>query len=190
MYPDKNLETTLTDILSNLTDSQASEVLKQVAANDPQVAELINATATNMLEAVDLEEVAEEAFFALDAILVEDCWDRAGNHRDGYIAPEDAANELIEEELAPFSDQIRKYNNLGMSAQERDYLMGVILGLYRYATESKSSFRDWSEDLPLEYAGWLLEEYQKRKRTPDKNTIQTMQAFISKRCPNWKKHLS
>ena len=178
----------MTDILSNLTDTQAREVLKQMAANDPQIAKLIKATATNMLEAVDLEEVAEEVFFAFDAIDVEVCWERAGSHRDGYTAPEDAANELIEEELAPFSDQIRKYHDLGMAAQERDYLMGVILGLYRYATESKSSFRDWSEDLPLESAGWLLEEYQ--KRAPNKNTIQTMQSFISKHCPNWKKHLS
>jgi len=35
--------------------------------------------------------------------------------------------------------------------------MGVILGIYRYEHESKSEFREWCVDVPIECAGYLLD---------------------------------
>jgi hypothetical protein len=56
-------------------------------------------------EQVQVREVpsrTDDVFYALDLIAVKDCWDRSGCTRDGYISPDEAADEIIEEELHPF----------------------------------------------------------------------------------------
>lgn len=177
----------MNDILSKLTGEQALQVLERIVADNAGLARKIEAEAKRLLTAVGVDETADEVFDALDAIAVEDCWDRAGRHRDGYTSPEEAAIELIEEELQPFVEQAKRYHELDMREQERDYCAGVILGLYRYERESKSEFRNWSEDLPLDSAGWLLDEW--RARTADKAMRGAMDEFIRERCPGWAKNL-
>ena len=177
----------MNDILSKLTGEQALQVLERIVADDAGLARKIKVEAKRLLTAVGVDETADEVFDALDAIAVEDCWDRAGSSRDGYTSPEDAAVELIEEELQPFVEQAKRYHELDMLKQERDYCAGVILGLYRYEKESKSEFRNWSEDLPLDSAGWLRDEW--RERTADKAMRNTMDDFIRERCPDWAKQM-
>ena len=89
--------------------------------------------------------------------------------------------------MQPFVDQAKRYHELDMLKQERDYCAGVILGLYRYERESKSEFRNWSEDLPLDSAGWLRDEW--RERNADKAVRDTMDEFIKGRCPEWARNL-
>ena len=175
------------EVLSKLTGDQAFQVLERLAAGDAGLARTIEAVAKRLLAAVGVDETADEVFDALDAIAVEDCWDRTGSRRDGYTSPDEAAVELIEENLQPFSDQAERYHEIGMLDQERDYCAGIILGLYRYETESKSEFRNWSEDLPLDSAGCLLDEW--RERNPDTVMRVAMDAFIRERCAEWAKRM-
>lgn len=49
---------------------------------------------------------------------VHDCWDRAGSSRDGCTSPDEAAVELMEEELQPCFDQMKRYHDLGMRKQK------------------------------------------------------------------------
>ena len=90
---------------------------------------------------------------------------------------------MVEAELQPFIDQVARYHELGMAKQEATYCKGVILGIYRYAHESKSEFRDWSVDIPVECAGALLSEWQERGQNASSSAA--MDAFIRDRCPNW-----
>jgi hypothetical protein len=177
----------MNELLSKLTGEQALQVLKGMAADDAGLARKIDIEAKRVLVAVEIDEVGEDVFCALDVIDVQDCWDRAGSHSDGYTSPDEAAVELMEEELQPFVDQAKRYHELDMRKQERDYCAGVILGLYRYEKESKSEFRNWSEDLPLDSAGWLRDEW--RERNADKAMRDTMDEFIRERCPGWAKNL-
>ena len=177
----------MNELLSKLTGDQALEVLERLASGDARLAHKIETEAKRVLETVDVDDVAELVFFELDAIDVQDCWDRAGSDRDGYTSPDEAAQELIEEELQPHLDQAQRYHDLGMLEQERDTCAGVVLGLYRYEKESKSEFRNWSEDLPLNAAESLLSEWQERNPDPDAHKI--VDAFIRKRCPDWAKML-
>ena len=177
----------MNELLSKLTGEQALQVLKGMASDDAGLARKIDIEAKRVLAAVDIDEVGEDVFCTLDMIDVQDCWDRAGSGRDGYTSPEDAVVELIEEELQPFVDQMKRYHELNMLKQERDYCAGVILGLYRYEKESKSEFRNWSEDLPMDSAGWLRDEW--RERTADKAMRNTMDDFIRERCPDWAKQM-
>lgn len=177
----------MTELLSKLTGDQALQVLERLAAGDAGLAKKIEAEAKRHLSSVDIEEVADEVFESLDTIDVQDCWDRAESSRDGYTSSEDAALELIEDELQPFVDQAKRYHELDMLEQERHYCEGVILGLYRYEKESKSEFRNWSEDLPLDSADSLFRKW--RERNDDAAMREAMAAFVRERCAEWAKHM-
>jgi hypothetical protein len=139
------------------------------------------------LAKVDIDETADELFAALDAIDVEDCWDRSGRSRHGYTSPDEAATELIADELRPFVDQVERYHRLGMPEQEARYCLGIISGLYRYERESKTEFRQWSEDIAGDCAGLLLDEW--RQRNPAEDGSDAMRALPAERCPEWVKWL-
>ena len=158
-----------------------------MASDDDRLARKIEAEAQRVLAAVDIDSVGDEVFCTLDMIDVQDCWDRAGSCRGGYTSPGEAAVELMEAELQPFVVQVKRYHELDMLTQERDYCAGVILGLHRYEKESKSEFRNWSEDLALDSAGGLRDEW--RERNVDQAMRDTMDEFIRRRCPEWARNL-
>lgn len=177
----------MSDLLSKLTGEQALDVLQRLAQEKGAVATAVLVEAKRVLAAVDVEDVADEVFGQLDMIDVQDCWDKAGRHRDGYTAPDEAAVQLLEEELQPFVDQVERYHSLGMARQEQDCCMGIILGTYRYEKESKSEFKDWCTDIPIECAGGMLDDWRKRNRNAA--AITAMDEFIRQRCPDWAKHM-
>jgi hypothetical protein len=175
------------DVISKLTAEQALKIVERLGRKGGKIREAVVTEATNVLTEIDLDGTADEVFVVLDSIDVQDCWDRSGSSRDGYTSPDEAAAEIIEEELQPFFDQVERYHELGMPDQEAAYCMGVIFGIYRYERESKSEFREWSADIPTECAGFLLDKWQERNR--EKNGINAVHEFISERCPDWAKLL-
>jgi hypothetical protein len=128
------------DVIEKLTPQQALAILKRLSENEGEIRDAVHTEARTLLQAVNLDETADEAFFVLDSIDVQDCWDRSGSSRYGYTEPSEAAVELVEEELQPFYDQAARYHELDMPEQEMTYCMGVILGIYRYEHESSHNF--------------------------------------------------
>ena len=175
------------DVIKKLSAEQALEVVKRLRGTGGKIQEAVLAEARNVLSEIDLDETADEVFFVLDSIDVQDCWDRADSSRDGYTSPDEAAVEIVEESLEPFFDQTRRYHELGMPAEEMAHCMGLILGIYRYEHESKSEFREWSVDIPLECAGDRLREW--RERGQGLAFAEAMDEFIQQRCPNWARYL-
>lgn len=171
------------NVTQRLTPQQALAVLMRLSNKGGAIGEAVLAEARYVLSAIDLNQIADGVFFVLDSIDVQDCWDRAGSSRDGYTSPDEAAVELIEEELQTYFDQAGRYHELAMREEAAIYCMGVILGIYRYEHESKSAFREWAVDIPIECAGALLAAW--RERGQDSGAAATMDAFIEGRCPNW-----
>ena len=97
------------EMLTQITPEQALEVVRRLYKRDKDIRQAIMEEARSVLEAVDLDQTAEEVFFMLDSIDVQDLWDRSGARRDGYSSPEEEAVEMMEEELAPFFEQVRRY---------------------------------------------------------------------------------
>ena len=171
-----------------MTGEQAHEVVMRLAKKGGPVADAVMEAAKGVLNAVDVDDIAEDVFDSLDRINVESCWDRAGASRDGYTSTDEAAYELVEEALQPFAEQSRQYRKLRMLEQEREYCMGVVLGAYRYEQESTSEFKDWCQDAPLSYVGNLLDAW--RKKAADPSAKAAMAEFIRQRCPGWECDLS
>jgi hypothetical protein len=178
----------MNDVISKLTGEQALKIVKRLGRKEGKLRDAVLAEAMNVLTKIDVDETADEVFAVLDSVDVNDCWDRSGSSRDGYTSPDEAAAEIIEEELQPFFDQVDRYHEMGLPEQEATYCMGVILGIYRYERESESEFKQWSVDIPAESGGFLLNKW--RKRNPDEAGINAMHEFIRTRCPEWAKWLN
>ncbi len=175
------------DMISKLTREQALKIVERLGRKEGKFREAVLAEAMNVLTEIDLDETANEVIAVLESVDVQDCWERSGRSRDGYTSPDEAAAEIIEEELQPFFDQVERYHEMGLREQEAAYCMGVIFGIYRYEWESESEFRQWSMDIPAEFGGLLLNEW--RKRNPDGTRINAMHKLIRTRCPEWAKWL-
>ena len=87
------------DILTQLTPEQALKVVRRLYEREVDIRQAVMEEANSVLEAIDRDETAEEVFFVLDSIDVQDLWDNSGAKRDGYISPDEAAVEMMEGEL-------------------------------------------------------------------------------------------
>jgi hypothetical protein len=175
------------DVIKKLTAEQGLKIVERLARKGGAVQDAVVTEAMNVLAEIELDEIADDVFAVLDSIDVQDCWDRSGRSRTGYTSPDEAADEIIEEELQPFFGEIERYHELGMPDQEATYCMGVLFGIYRYEQESKSEFREWSVDIPSEFAGLLLDKWQKRNSATAR--INAVHTFIRESCPEWAKWL-
>ena len=171
----------MNDVIGKITSEQALLIVERLCRKGGDLRDAIVAEAMRLLSEFSLEGTADEVFDALDLIDIQDCWDQAGSSRDGYTSPEDAAVDIIEEELQPFFDQVERYHDLGMTAQEATYCQAVVLGIYRFEEGSEAEIKALAADLPLEYAGSLLDGW--RRRNPDKAAVGDMDAFLKENCP-------
>jgi hypothetical protein len=174
--------------IDKLSPEQALEILKRMGRNDPKTKKQIQKEAKELLREIDVEEICEGVYGALDGIEVEDLWARSGPSRHGYSGPEDMAAEMIEEEIEPFIAEILKYLEIGMTNEAKVYCMGVLKGIYRYEHESRSEFRDWATDIPAECFGHLLLEW--KKKVGNDNSLNEIREFVEKECSMWARRAS
>lgn len=170
-------------ILDKISTEEALEILRRLAEKDINIAQQIEKEAKQLLKKIDLEEICEDVFSALDGIDVHELWDRSGSNRYGYSSPEEMAVEMMEEELGPYNKQVNKYLELGMVKEAKLFCMGILKGIYQYVQESESEFKDWAIDIPDECFRYQLEEW--KKRTKNKDALNDMNKFLEKECSNW-----
>jgi hypothetical protein len=173
----------INEMIDKLTAEQALKIVKRLARKGGVIRAAVIAEATSVLTDIDLDRIADEVFIVLDSIDVQDCWDRSGRSRGRYRTPDEAAAEIIEEELQPFFDQAERYHELGMPEQEAAYCRGVILGIYLFQRETRSEHGHWSVDIAGECAGYLLDKWRERNR--EKAGVAAMHQFVRERCPEW-----
>ena len=170
------------ELMSELTPEQALEVVRRLYEKDSRVREVVLREVRSVLEDADLTEIAEDIFCVLNFLDVHDLWDRSGAQRDGYFSTDEVAAEMMEEELEPFVEQVRRYGRLGMLIQAQTYCMGILYGIYRFDHESKTEFRQWAEDIPFECFRSLLDDWS--KDTEDSNR-EELNEFLKGSCPKW-----
>jgi hypothetical protein len=173
----------MTNILDSISGDDALRVLRSLCASDPEIHKRVESEIEKALSEVDRDDVADEVFSELDAIAVEELWDRSGPKSHGYSSPEDMAVEMVEEALKPYEDKVKQYREIGMLEQSKQYCMGVLKGIYQFEHESKSEFKDWAPDIPGECFDGLLKEW--RRTCNRKRDLQEMNDFISRECPKW-----
>jgi len=153
------------DILATISPAEASAVLNELA-KDPQIRKRAEEIALAVVGDVNIDAVAEDVFYELDSIAVEDVWDNSGATRDGYVEPGEYAWQLFENALQPFEEHLERCQSLSLVKQAKHQCMGILKGIWRFEVESKSEFKDWAGDAPGENMVRLFEEWKKKSNNP------------------------
>ena len=93
---------------------------------------------------------------------------------------------MVEEALTPYQDQLKRYYEMGMPHEAKEYCKGILKGLYEYEKNSSTPFSQYAQDMPGEMFGWILDEWKKtnKKKAYDAE----MKEFIKKECSDWSKY--
>lgn len=171
------------DIVRHLSPGDAWAVLQQLAAEDESLARRIAEVATARLSQVDPEEVGFELYDELCLLEIEDAWDQAGRTRYGYVEPHEVAYGMIEKVLAPFLEELKKYQTLGMHAEANRFCMGLLLGLSKFEYECKTQFRDWTPDAGISFAESVVETWKEGRGT--REDFAAVRTFIEEELWGW-----
>jgi len=175
------------EIIDQLSSDQALAILKTLAASNEQLARRIAKMGMAYLSKVDMEEVAAALYDELDALEVEEVWDRSGKTRHGYVDTSEAAYQMIEEIIEPYLERLEKHEKLGMSTEANKLCMGLLLGLYQFDRESQSEFKNWATDAPGEFASSVIEAWKAGK--PGRKDVTALKQFIADELNTWEAHL-
>lgn len=170
-------------IIDGLDPNDALAILKRLAKEDADLAQRIEQIGLEYLSGVDVEDVADQVYFELDTIPVEEVWDRSGSTREGYIEPTEMAYEMFEEALEPFMHELKKYQQLSMRPEAKRYCMGILKGIYRSEKESESEYKEWAVDAPFHYSARVLDEWKKSSKDPD--AIGEVEEFVRRELSGW-----
>jgi hypothetical protein len=171
------------EIIDQLSAGQAQSILKTLAAGDEQLAGRIAEMGTACLSEIDSEDVAIVLYDDLNALKVEEVWDRAGKTRHGYVDTGEAADQMIQEVIDPFLEELEKYQKLGMTYEANKLCMGLLLGLYRFDRESESELKNWAVDAPSGFASSVLDAWKAGK--PKRKDTAALREFIVDELGRW-----
>ncbi len=170
-------------LLKSLTDEQQDQLIERLYQKGGEIRQAVLEEAQKVLKDIDLHQIADDMFWTLDIIDVETLWDQSGPTRDGYVSPDDQALTMIEDKVESYANQVWDYLQLGMEAEARTYLQGILLGLYKFDHESRSEFKNWAVDIPPNLFGALLDKWRKKTGTYSRKT--EIDAFCQQMCPQW-----
>ena len=170
-------------IIDKLSAEEALIILKRLVAKEPIFAKQIEMEAEMLLSSIDLEEICEAVYSDLDQMKVQELWDRSGKSRYGYVSPDEMAVEMMENELAPYNQNVFRYIELKKHTEAKTYCMGVLKGIYTYSMESTSEFKDWAIEIPEECFGFLLETWLKKMSNAKDKIL--MDDFLAEYCSAW-----
>jgi hypothetical protein len=171
------------NILDLISGEDALCLLRNLCHADEAIRERILSEVKTVLNQVDRDAIADEVLFDLDALGVDDLWERSGPKQNGYSSPDEMAVEMVEETLRPYGDGITRFQAMDMQKQARQYCTGVLKGIYRYDQDSQSEFKEQAPDVATECFGWILDEW--RGRCTQEHHMQEMKEFLSRECPKW-----
>ncbi len=76
----------------------------------------------------------------------------------GYVDPAEAADEILDEALQPFLDDLQRRAGLGMASAAAEVAAGIILGLYNCREASSESLLEYAPDYAAERASVVVDD--------------------------------
>src|SRR6516225_775131 len=133
-WPGANRGTQVGDKRSALDALSAAEkaaVLDELLAARPDLRQQAEACAAQLLTGAGRSAVADDVEDALQGLGIEELDTRAGYRPGrGYVHPAEAADEILDEVLQPFLDDLQRRAGFGMRSAAVELAAGIMLGLY------------------------------------------------------------
>ena len=178
----KNIKPEL-NILERITADDGLVILKRLAGEDASLLKRIEHAALEYFKEVIVEDIADEVFWDLDSLEVEEIWDNSGPTRYGYVDSGEKAWEMFEDAIEPYLDELKKCQDLKMNKEAKKHCMGILKGIYQFEKESKSEYKDWAADVPDGIFEKVFDEW--KEHCTDQNDIKVVKKFIKKNFPDW-----
>jgi len=145
-------------VLNTLSAAEKGELLDELLAARPDLQELAEACAAQRMSAEDSSAVADDVEWALRGLDIDELNGRAG-HRPGvgYVHPAEAADEILDEALQPFLDDLARRSELGMAPAAVELAVGILRGLYACRDGEPESLLEYSPDYATERASDVVD---------------------------------
>ncbi len=172
------------DYLEVLTPEQVTLVLAQLVQSNPQIKIEFEILAKNLLESIDIDEIANEIYSSLEEIEMEEVWHRTGNQYDrDYKDPYDIIVDDIEDILDPFVRRISSFIQQNLPYQANALCKGVLKGLHDFEKSSGSEIlNELGDGLEFIAQNEILDLWDKVDEIEDSDSIDN---FISKNLSDW-----
>ena len=177
------------NLLDKLNEAEAASVLRKLLDRHSELRSEIEGIARDMLAGISPFFVADEIEDALLQFDYDDLNGRAGGHSWGYVEPSEAAEELLEEALDPFIDDMKRYLEAGLEDRACQFCQGILLGLYR-VRGGENDILNWAPDFPGDAAGNVLKVWREtsgsdRGSAPAKRRRRLSPDFVREHVPDW-----
>ncbi len=144
--------------LDTLSAAEKATVLDELLAARPDLRELAEAYAAQVMTDADRSAVADDVEDALQGLDIEELNTRAGYRPGrGYVHPAEAANEILDEALQPFLDDLQRRANLSMPVAV-ELAAGILLGLYNCRHGNSETLLEYSPDYAAERASGVVSD--------------------------------
>jgi hypothetical protein len=137
-----------------------------------------------LLRDADFEVIADDICDAVQSLGHEQLRGRAGRQARGYIEPDQAAADILNETIAPFLDDLKRRVDLGLEEEALELCKGLVLGCYRLEKEGGGDLVQYAPEFPGETAACALEIWRDGAARPGKRTVFPKE-FIEQFVPDW-----
>jgi phosphoribosyl-ATP pyrophosphohydrolase len=172
------------NILDKINADDGLAILKKLAEEDASLLKRVEDAALEYFKEVVVEDIADEVFWELDSLEVEDVWDQSGTTRYGYVDSGEKAWEMFEDAIEPYLQELKKCQDLKLDEEAKKYCMGILKGIYKFEKESENEFKEWAIDAPGEIFEKVFNKW--KKNCTNLNDIKEMKKFVNKNFPDWK----
>jgi len=147
------------DILERLASEEAVAVLHLLLGKHPELRPEVEGMAKNVMSSISIEDIAADVFSAVTGVDLEALHGRAGKHSWGYVEPNEAAWELLEEALDDWVDDMKRKVEADMLTAAQGVCVGIIAGLYNARNVASDGMLNLAPDFPAEHAGYVVQQF-------------------------------
>ena len=146
-------------VLDALSAAEKAAVLDELLAARPDLRQPAEAYAAQVMSGADRSAVASDVEDALQGLDIEELNTQAGYRPGrGYVHPAEAADEILDEALQPFLDDLHRRAGLGMRSAAAELAAGIMLGLYHCRHGNSETLLEHCPDYAAERASGVVSD--------------------------------